>query len=294
MKKLLAVAVLATSTAFAADSRMIYDVQYLPNAGTTYGESEWAYQKRTIELKGSSAEVEVKAWALEQTVGHSFTDRLSVQGSINYTKGDVEYSNIPGTDDVEAKGISDPTITARYRVMDEAWRLDIIGGALISLGDSEIKSNGDSNNLQGGSDLFLGAQIGQRSDNMQWAVLGQYNHNLKATSEDKSSGTKETTKDDAYGDWTLRADILNKLAEKSFLRTHLTGMWAPRYDSKTEGQESTSASTAMWELGTQYQHLMSNDLLAYGGVDYRRNSSDTGYTDSDTAWVLTLGARYQF
>lgn len=287
MKKLLAVAVLATTTAaFAAADRAIYDVQYLPNAGTTYGQTEWSFAK--AEVEADSGDEDIDGWVLTQTVGHAFTDRLSVQASLNYA--DLTSDPQGGSETDFANGISDPTITARWRAMDEAWRLDVIGGALISLGDKE-NDNGDLNNYEGGHDLFLGAQIGQRSDKMQWAVLGQYTHHMEATTDVKGGQEIDA---DAHGDWTLRADLLNKFSEKSFLRSHLTGMWTPKYDTEQGTTEDSEASSAMWELGTQYQHLFSQDLLAFAGVDYRTTSEDTSDQDSNTAWIYTIGARYQF
>jgi long-subunit fatty acid transport protein len=284
MKKLIAVAVLATTTtlAFAAD-RAIYDVQYLPNAGTTYGQTQWDWTQ--MKLEADSGDADTDGWTLTQTVGHSFTDRFSLEGSINYTDMTTDPDGGSKTD---TTGISDPTLQARYRVMDEAWRWDILGGATIGLGDSKTKSNGDSDNRQGGSDLFLGTQIGQKSENLQWAVLAQYNSYMKATS--KTSGQPKV-KDDAHGQWTLGADLLNKLSEKGYLRSHITGVWTPDYD---DNQNGTTASSATWNLGTQYQHMFSQDLLAYGGVNYQMINTASGQIDDFNAWILTLGARYQF
>ncbi len=288
---LLAVAVLATTTsvAFAADSA-IYDVQYLPKAGTTYGQTEWQYLQTEVEISNDDGS-KSDGWNLQQTIGHSFTDRLSVEGLINYT--DVTNDPEDSTEnDSDQTGISDPTVQARFRAMDEQWRLDIIGGAKISLGDSEFKSNGDSNNLDGGNELFLGTQIGQKSENMQWAVLGQYNRVMESTTDFKGAGGGKV-KDDAYGQWTFRGDILNKLAEKSYLRSHLSAIFTPEYNDD-ETPEGTVSSSTTYEIGTQYQHLFSQDLLGLAGVDYQTVNVSSGQVDSVTGWRFSVGARYQF
>jgi hypothetical protein len=290
MKKLLAVAVLATSTAaFAASDRAIYDIQYLPNAGTTYGQTNWNWSQQKI--KADSADVKTDGWMLSQVIGHSFTDRLSVQAGINYTDMTADPD---GSKKVDQTGISDPNITARWRVMDENWRLDIIGGADIGLGDrkADLTSGQPKNNYMGGSDLFLGAQIGQRWDNIQWAVSGQYTNYMKSTTD--VTGTSSDLKTDSHGAWTLRADLLDKLSEKGYLRSHLTNMYTDKADAKLAGTNQDVAPSTMWELGTQYQHMCSVDFLAYAGVDYRRIAQNTGDQDSNNTWIYTLGARYQF
>jgi hypothetical protein len=290
MKKLLAVAVLVTTTAaFAADNRAIYDIQYLPNAGTTYGQTNWNWSQNKV--KADAGDVKTNGWMLSQVIGHSFTDRLSVQAGINYASMTADPD---GSKKVDQTGISDPNITARWRVMDDAWRLDIIGGADISLGKRKVDQNSQTakNNYMGGSDLFLGAQIGQRWDKMQWSVLGQYTNYMKSTTD--VTGQSSNLKTDSHGAWTLRADLLNQLSEKGFLRSHLTGMWTDQADGKIAGNDFNSAASGMWELGTQYQHMCSSDLLAYAGIDYRRMSQNTGNVDSNNTWIYTLGARYQF
>ncbi len=91
-----------------------------------------------------------------------------------------------------------------------------------------------------------------------------------------------------------RADLLNKLCEKSFLRSHFEMLFTEEVKAKTSGVSNLFAPTTVYDLGTEYQHLMSQDLLARVGVYYRIENSDSASTDSDRAWVFTVGANYQF
>ena len=287
MKFFLALAVLATSaTAFSA-SRNIYDIMYLPNAGTTYGFTEGGYISGSVKGKSGVTDADISAWGIEQTIGHSFSDRLSVQASINYINGTVNPDTGSSTDQ---KGLSDPTFTGRFRLVDSDLTVDIIGGLLVGLGDSKIKSNGDMDNKQGGHALFAGAQVGKKTESMQWAVQGLLTRNFKRT-YDAPGGDVDV---DANLDMKLRGDLLNKIGEKSFIRSHLDIDFSSIQESDDTSPKTVQAPTTIYTIGAEYQHLCSQNVLARVGVDYATQNSDTGYTKSDNRWKFIVGANYQF
>ena len=283
MKKFIALAVLATATAsFAASD--IYDIQYLPAAGTTYGFSTGEYFKGEIETDNGDAEISGPRFV--QTIGHSFTDRLSLSASLNYQ--DLE-SDPDGGSKSTTSGISDPKVEARFRMMDEAFRWDLVGGAVVSLGDSEVEEDGDSDNLQGGHSLIIGTQLGVKSESFQWSILGQLTHNMESTTDYDGFGKLD---DDSHNELLVRGDILNKLAEKSLLRSHLSIDFTEGYDDE-EGDESAAPLTT-YEIGTEYQHLLSQDLLLRAGVDYQMLNTSSAQIDNISAWLFRVGANYQF
>ncbi|MBA2405805.1 MAG: hypothetical protein H0V66_13600 [Bdellovibrionales bacterium] len=283
MKVLLALAVLATSaTSFAAD-RDLYDIMYLPSAGTTFGISELEYIKNDVE--SDAGDSENSGYGLTQTVGHSFTDRLSVAASLGYRN--LEFDPEVGSK-TEQTGITDPTISARFRTMDETARWDIVGGALISVMDSELESNGDTDNLQGGHALFVGTQFGTKTESFQWAVLGQLKHNMERTIDVSGFGDADY---DANNELLVRGDILNKLAEKSFLRSFVSVNFVEKLKSDDAGDTAPITTST---LGTEYQHLCKKDLLLRGGVDYAMNNYDSATVDSDNVWTFRVAANYQF
>jgi hypothetical protein len=286
MKLVLALAVLATSAASVAASRDIYDIMYLPSAGTTYGFTTGNYQKISVDGAGTD-DSEIKGYTIEQTIGHSFSDRLSVQGVIDYAA--IENDPDTGSTTDSSKGVSDPTISARFRVMDEDFRWDIIGGATLSLMDKkvDVNSNGDADfdNHQGGHSFFIGTQFGGKTDTFQWALTAQLTHYLESETEVDSSAGNRTFDQDSYNKVLVRGDILNKLGEKSLLRSHLEVNFYHDYQID---------DLRDYEIGTEYQHLMSQDLLLRAGVDYAIAEIPSGYFDTFTGWRFTVGANYQF
>lgn len=286
MKVLLALAVLATSaSALAADNREIFDIMYLPNTGTTYGISEFNLINGEAEV--FNQDLELSGHRLSQTLGHSFTDRLSLAATLGYQNIETEIDGVNGSS--ESSGLSDPTLTARFRAMDESFRFDVLGGATLSIMDSELEDNGDSTTATGGSSLFVGSQVGGKSESFQWAVLGQLTHNFEAETDQDSQGD---VKEDAHNELVLRLDILNKLAEKSFLRSNVTANFTEGYEDDQSPANETTGQTA-YGIGTQYQHLLSTDLLLRAGVDYNK-VNDQGLVKDLSFWVLTAGANYEF
>ena len=288
MKFFTATCLLAASAMSLADSnRDIYDVMYLPNAGTTYGISDLAYRSLKQKSRTTTPDIKSKGFNFSQSVGHSFTDKFSLQANLNYTKLETTQS---GTSDQDTKGISDPSFTGRYRLMDARFRVDVYGGALVSVGDHKIKSNGDDNNLEGGSQIYLGSQIGQKKPNYQWALGALYTRQFKAKT-DYSSNLDDDYKDDAYDVWELRADVLNRLLESSFLRTHASVNIA---NSFKDNQGSETAPATTYEFGTEFQQKILPDLLLRAGVSYLTVNARSGQVERYSGLTFNAGATYQF
>lgn len=295
MKKFIALAILATTASHAAD-RNIYDIMYLPKAGTTYGFTDFSYGEGEIKSDDDGDE-DIDGYIISQIIGHSFTDRLSLNLSLNYAN--ITSNPEDGKEHDFSKGISDPTLSARFRIMDEALQLDFLGGATISLADKETDVNStfdksDYDNLQGGNSFFVGTQFGAKSENFQWALTGLFTHKFKAENEYKVAGIGDfTIKEDAHNELNLRGDILIKLAEKSFLRSFISVDFVESFDDDQE-PANKFASMTTYTIGTQYQHLLSQDLLLKAGVDYATINARSGQVDDNKTWTYTIGANYQF
>jgi hypothetical protein len=288
MKKFLALAVLATTaTSFAASDRAIYDIMYLPTTGTTFGISDLGVLSRSVKADDSDDDTEVSGYGLTQTIGHSFTERFALAASLNYTDYEID-PDVGSKSDIS--GISDPIITAKYRALDEDYALDFIATALISRGDSEIDQDGDQDNLQGGHALQVGVQYGHKAENFSWAVLAAVNNNFDRTYDVEDIGDIDAK---SNNDYSLRADFLNKLAEKSFLRSHAEVEFQDALEAES-GSYNILSSHKVYEVGAEYQHLCSANLLVRGGLDFTADNHDSGEVDSDNAATLNLGATYQF
>lgn len=287
MKFLATLTLLAVTTAAVASESAIYDVQYLPKAGTTYGISSLEYVKRDISGKNGVTDSEVSGYSFNQTIGHAFTDRFSLAATLGY--GNIEIDPDGGSK-TEATGVNDPSVEARFRMMDDSFRWDLIGGILISRGDSEIESNGDTDTLQGGHALAIGTQFGQKTEAFQWAVTGLLTYNAERTYE-TSGGDADI---DSNNELLLRADFLNKLAEKSLLRYFVSANFTEILESDDTAPQTVQAPQSIYTVGGEYQHLFSQDFLGRVGVDYNTVNSDSAYTDSDNGWTFRVAANYQF
>lgn len=285
MKVLLALAVLATSATSFASERALYDIMYLPTAGTTYGFSEAEYLDIAIGGRSGAGDIDASGYGLTQTIGHSFTDRLSVEAAIGY--GDVRLDNEDARN-TNQSGLSDPTLNARFRVMDEAFRFDVLAGALFSIQDSEIDSDGDADNLQGGHAVNLGAQFGAKNEYFQWAVLGNFTYNMDREVEIANSNEDL----DSSNDFLLRGDILNKLTEKGYMRSFVSANFNDIVESDDAG--TFEPSSTKYTIGTEYQHLCTENFLARAGVDYGKVEQDSGFESSNSQWTVRLAANYQF
>ena len=286
MKVLLALAVLTTSAVSMASDRAIYDIMYLPDAGTTFGIS--TFEKLSGDIETDAGDTERNGMFLSQTLGHSISDRLSLAASLGY--GKLETDPQPGAN-IEEKGLTDPTISARFRTMDETFRWDVIGGAVLGLSDHETEDNGDSDLYQGGHSLLIGTQVGTKTESFQWAILGQLTHNLEATN--KVDGfLNSDVESETNNELLIRGDILNKLAEKTFLRSFLSTNFSEGINAN-DGDELKAARTT-YALGTEVQQLFSEDLLLRAGIDYEMAQYNSAVVDSDKNLIFRLAANYQF
>lgn len=281
MKKLLTLTILTLTTTTWGSARDIYDVMYLPVAGTAYGISELSYTKINIHEDGNKTDVDGPLFS--QTLGYSFQDNFSLDANLSYVKAEVDPSNAKTTD---YEGLSDLNLGARYRFLENEYVLDLLASATISRGDHEIKSNGDSDNLIGGHVLSLGAQFGKKTENLQWAISANVYRFLESTTDNKVFDEK--LDGDAHFGYKFRADILNKMSEKSWFRTHLSAEFVDSY----EIEKSSVASVTNFEIGGEYQHLVSQDFLIRLGIAHDQYVTDS--IQQYNAFTFLAGANYQF
>ncbi len=293
MKRFLALAIAVSAvSAHAVSDRAIYDIMYLPKVNTKYGITELGMQDRDIKGEGSTRDVDIKGWGVKQDIGFALTEKLTVNLHMEYLNAEIDQE---GGSSFDQEGVTDPVASGRFRLMDEDLKLDLIGSLLMSIADGKIKTDNtgiisDMNNLQGGNAVSVGAQVGQQKENLQWAFLAQYKRNFEREYDIDNEDVKYKSNNDFF----FRADLLNKLAEKSFLRSHVSTNFEERLDNKTSGYSDLFTPKTVYKLGTQYQHLCSSDLLLRGGVEYAIENSNNGQFGSDRAWTFSVGANYQF
>lgn len=285
MKFFIATVLLASSfAASAASKREIFDLQYLPNAGTLFGFSE----ARVIDGRDArqDSKTNFEGYNFNQTVGYSVMDSWYLAASMNWGRTDVTAPGATAT----LEGISDPTISTRFRVMDDTTRFDIIASYLVSTGDRELDSGNDFNNKVGGAVGNVGAELGQKMDSFQWAARAVFTRNFEATT-DFGSGIGKLDLD-AHNAYTVGGDVLAKLSEMSLFKTSLTAMFIDEHEDENKTSYASSTNVT---LGGEYQYLVSQNLMIRAGLSYGLIISDKKHkSDQTDLWTGLLAANYQF
>jgi hypothetical protein len=289
-----------TLPSFAAD-RDIYDLMYLPQAGTFFGRTTGTIISG--EIKGGGApdgidvdfDGDISGYGFRQEFGYSLTDRFMLQIGADYqnVRSSSEVT-VAGLGEFESKnttkGLSDPSIIARFRALDEDFLFDLYGGMVIGTGDSE--TDGDkANNKQGGNSLILGTEFGAKQDNLQYAFNFQLKHNFEATNKDKDEDGSLTTKADAHNEIQFGASIQPRLTENLFLSGFATVSFTDEYD---DNQEGTTASQTVYSLGAELRLALAESVMLFGGATYNKVNTNSGYLDDYHIWFFQGGALYQF
>lgn len=275
----------------AAEDRNIYDLMYLPKAGTGYGFTTLGFGqlKRESDQLG---DVDFEGFQVDQTLGYALSDRFSLQLSMDYAK--IEADPEGGSKYDSVKGISDPTLTARFRAVDEAFRLDLVGGALINFQDREVKRDGETNNTQGGHSFLVGPEVGVKSENVQWFAGAYLIHHLKAETEYKTILGNAKIEDDSHNELLVRTALLHRLHEKNMLKWSAEGNFTRRVGNDRENLIGKTAPQTNYDFGLEYQYVASDDVLIRLGGSYQIYNTNTGQIDEFQGWNAYLGANYQF
>ena len=84
MKRLFWFALALAALPILGAERDIYDIMYLPRAGTSFGVSSFGYSHAHANGSGDIFSLSSDAFSMSQTVGHSFTDKFSLSVNMGY------------------------------------------------------------------------------------------------------------------------------------------------------------------------------------------------------------------
>lgn len=270
MKLLVASTVLALSaSAFAAPDSSINDLQYLPDAGTIFGSTQFAHAKFD-QGKGN---------ALFQAVGYSVANNLFLDLGLAYSHIDAGSN--------EFKGMNDIAVNGRYRLNTTANRFDLVGGITVSPGKSEVDGD-EGNTFTGGHTVKVGAEYGNKTAERQWSVGAYYTYLLESKEEDKVQD--ETYDSDAHGQLGFAANLLTRIHENCFFKTFGSVDFESKYDSESSSGDTETAAQTQWQLGGEFQHLISKDLYINAGVTAQLD----GDSSEGASMLYNIGANYQF
>jgi hypothetical protein len=288
MKKLAIAFFVLASSAMAAE-RNIYDLMYLPKAGTNFGITEAGLVSGNIEIEalGETYDADLSGSTIRQTVGRSFSDQFAIAINAAYSNLKSDFEESAGSDsDSTTKGLGDPSVEAKYRLVETEITLDVIGELTIGTGDSKIDEDNKANNKQGGPSYFLAVQAGKKINDTQLAVsLGVESYGKQKTDND---GSKTT--DDARNEWQMGASALIKAAsDNGFIRGSVNAAFDEEYKDN-EGEKTASSTT--YELTAEYLHVMNANLLITAGITKTQTNSAT--FEKFEFWGLSASATYQF
>lgn len=280
----LATALALSTSVFAASNSSINDLQFLPDAGTVFGTTAFNYLKfSSRDFNGTSTDHSTSSGSVvTQNIGYSVMNNFSVSADLNYSN---TKSEVNGAESSKTTGFGDIAINGKYRVIDAEKRLDLVGKLTISPGDAEIDSDGDSNGYSGGHALGVGAEYGTKKGPYQWSVTAFFNHSFEAKTDDKENDTKYT--DDAHNALSLGANLLTQLSESCYIKNFAGVEFTEEYDDDDNG---TTMGSTNYTLGSEFQHLVSKDLVVKAGVNTYIGGSGYNFV----VLLYSLGASYQF
>jgi hypothetical protein len=302
MKRSLAVVSFAmmTTSALASSTAGIYDLQYLPNAGTVYGESEYSVNELSTMTDGDKSKVNSNEFT--QSLGYSVTDRLLLTASMGYLLD--QTTSEERVEQGSKDGLSDPTISARVRLMDQAdggWNFDVLPSWTIETGDAESGSgNKDGNNYGGGHVFGLGLNLGKKEKTHQYVLF--LDSALAGKSESEDVETKEKTTTESTSFLTLGARGLWNISESAYVSGFLSATRFSESESKSDGEKTTSNARNAVNFGAEIgvaptqNTLISFALSATEVLDHdiESDGADDVTVEKQRAASGVLRARYQF
>lgn len=285
MKKLaLATALTMVSVAQAASNSALYDLQYLPEAGTVFGSTTYSYYKYSNSYFDGTNDVtnRLRGHSISQTVGYSALNNLFLSATATYAK---TKDSTTGESETEDTGFNDFVFNGRYRLIDGTQRFDLLGGFSFSPENAIVESDGDANNYSGGHSLVVGFDYGVKSESHQWSLGASFIRNFEATFEDKEYDEK--IKDDAHNGLNLSASMLTNFSEKFSFKNSIMVMFTESYEDDDNG-ETLSSTNYLVDVKAQY--LISKDLMLVAGPRAVMGGSGYNYV----YMIYDLGLNYQF
>jgi hypothetical protein len=210
-------------------------------------------------------------------------DNLLLSVSSDYLRGSVKTSGVATS---RSEGLSDPTVSGKFRLSDDDYIVDVIADYLVSTGNNKTNSlSTRSDNKNGGSVANLAGQIGSKSADFQWAVLAKFTRNFESTID--SAGTKVDFK--AHNQYYVEGSTLMNLSVTDWkFKTTLSALAVDKY----KDDNSSYASVTQLALGGEWQYICSANFMARGGLTFIDTISN--HIQQNHGWKFNVGATYQF
>lgn len=197
MKYLIALMLLAPITSQAEliqhNDRDIYDLIWLPRQGTVFGSTEVGFEDREYEIRGNGnpGKINEGERKLIQRLGYSISDRFVLSFETDYLfRRKITFTPNVGDDTVtEDKGLGDPALSARWRLMDQAsspFILDFVPRLSHSRGKFRAGTPSKEGNNESGRSIYgFRFEAGKKYTKLQWMTYLGYSQASKAKGEDE-------------------------------------------------------------------------------------------------------------
>ena len=275
MKKFIFVstALLSLSSFATTRDRDLFDLQYLPEKRTLFGITEASYQNYQYRDKEVASRSDQSIFS--QTVGGSITDNLSIYVSSFYGNTrtmDRDRTESPDVTSHSSKdGAGDPSVSMKYRLQDNFFRFDVIGGYRFKSGEADGK-----NNKAGRPQWNFGFNFGQKFQLIQWSVLLNYFRQIE-------DGLVK-----ASNSYSAEGALLWFVGDQSLVKAS-----AMAYVIDPIGRSDRS-TVSLLKLGPEYQFLFTEHFLMRAGVAYATTQVTSRDAFINEGWTYSLGANYQF
>jgi outer membrane protein W len=202
-KMIAAAAVLAVTSAHAAEELKFGDVNYFFKAGqiNVAADINSSYSKQTL----LGVTTEDRGYILKTAYTYAFTDRFNAFIGLDYAFNlETENKTTPAALDSHNSGLANPSIGANFRLLNQntsPFNLDFGAIAKFGVEDAEKGYNGKDGNYASGRDsLEINARIGNKWDEAnewQLAVGGVY-YNDGESEVSTTTGTSDVDEDSSY------------------------------------------------------------------------------------------------
>lgn len=313
MKKFtVALALCATSGVFAQDL-MLGDLNFFQQAGSVRWNTELDYSK--VDSEENKDEYTRAGINFNNAVTYGISDKLNVGLGLNYTlKNEVTNDKVaagPKDKKTTSDGLSDVTVLGNYRLMDQQYYVDLVGGLTLGLTDAEVAfgtpaGESEGNNNQGHHSIALGAAAGQKiNTNWEWRAFLGLDYHMSGEITEVQKGQKSQDVDTAsFIDWKLSVDgqyrMDNKWAFAAGLDYILPGEQTLEFTAANGGDEDIDED-AHFRIRLAAKHNLSDSMLVSLGYDMTSShdveSKSTGGKNTvelDAAHRFVLGAQFLF
>jgi hypothetical protein len=290
--KMLAVWILFMSLGFATQAMAQSqsnrsDLMYLPQAGTLFGTSEASFgvfntERQISPTSTSYVKTDFKQVLLKQTIGFSLLDNLSLEAGITFSplfKGDIKSANTVTS--YKEDGIGDPTIQARFRLLNAQYLFDVRAFGSFNIEDTDSRTRVGSVGL-GGHSAGLGVDLGRKSDDSQFAISVDVRAFLEQTSKFQTT----TLKTDTFYAANLRFARLVTLADKLMFNAFFDFGYVT---SIKDNANNLIGSSLNYSAGVDFRYVLTDRVVIRPSLEY---STVSGFVKYDNA-TAAIAADFQ-